>query len=793
MKKFHFLFAVLFLHVSAFCQFTISGKVLDEENQPLSLANVMLENTFNGTYSGVQGDFTLKNVKKGTYHLKISFIGYETFVQKIEISADISNLKIVLKKAAFIADEIIVQATRSDKTMSGSQTSVNKEIIKQNNMVKDVPYLLSLTPSVVTTSDAGIGTGYTGISIRGSDVRRINVTVNDIPLNDAESHGVWWVDLPDIASSTDNIQIQRGVGSSTNGAGAFGASINMQTLTLNNEPFAEFNASYGSYNTSRLMLNTSTGLINNHFNVDLRLSKIYSDGFIDRAFSDLKSYYLAAGYYAKNTMIKFINFSGYEKTYQAWYGVPKDSLKTNPTYNPYTYDNQTDNYWQSHYQLHLTHEISEHWNTHTALHYTRGKGYYESLRENKKYSKFGLPNVIIGNDTIQRSDFIDQKWLDNDFYGLVSSLNYHQNKIYSTLGLGANRYEGKHFGDIVWAKIAPNTMSNSLNKKYRWYNGTGDKKDMNVFAKVNYHLMANLSVYGDAQLRSIDYSIGGHDDDLRNIEQSKKYLFFNPKFGLNYDINNNQRLFASFAVAHREPERSNFTDADSGKVPLPEKLFDYELAYQYSANQLHIGANVFYMNYIDQLVMTGEINNVGTPIMTNVAHSFRRGIELEFGIKITEKFNWQANATFSQNKIQEFIAYYDDWDTWGQRADTMKNTDISFSPSTIIASNFCYKPFKNFIFTLQTKYVGKQYMDNTQNEETAIGEYFVNNLLIQYTLKPKWSKEFSLQLALNNLTNKVFVSNGWAYSYFYNAQKMYDIAYYPQAPLHASFSVSFKF
>ncbi|NMC99227.1 MAG: TonB-dependent receptor plug domain-containing protein, partial [Bacteroidales bacterium] len=393
MKKFHFLFAVLFLHVSAFCQFTINGKVLDEENQPLSLANVMLENTFNGTYSGVQGDFTLKNVKKGTYHLKVSFIGYETFVQKIEISADISNLKIVLKKAAFIADEIIVQATRSDKTMSGSQTSVNKEIIKQNNMVKDVPYLLSLTPSVVTTSDAGIGTGYTGISIRGSDVRRINVTVNDIPLNDAESHGVWWVDLPDIASSTDNIQIQRGVGSSTNGAGAFGASINMQTLTLNNEPFAEFNASYGSYNTSRLMLNTSTGLINNHFNVDLRLSKIYSDGFIDRAFSDLKSYYLAAGYYAKNTMIKFINFSGYEKTYQAWYGVPKDSLKTNPTYNPYTYDNQTDNYWQSHYQLHLTHEISEHWNTHTALHYTRGKGYYESLRENKKYSKFGLPNV----------------------------------------------------------------------------------------------------------------------------------------------------------------------------------------------------------------------------------------------------------------------------------------------------------------------------------------------------------------------------------------------------------------
>jgi len=794
MKKFRFLFAALFLHVYAFCQFSISGKVVDENLQPLSLANVMLENTFIGTYTGVNGDFLLKNVKKGSYILKISFIGYETIQQKIEVNADITNLTITLKKAAYIADEIIVQATRSDKTMSGSQSSLSKEAIQQNNPVKDIPYLLSMTPSVVTTSDAGIGVGYTGISIRGSDVRRINVTVNDIPLNDAESHGVWWVDLPDIAASTDNIQIQRGVGSSTNGAGAFGASINMQTLTLNKDPFAAFDINYGSYNTSRLMLNTSTGLINNHFNVDLRLSKIHSDGFIDRASSDLKSYYFAAGYYAKSTMIKFINFSGYEKTYQAWYGIPSDSIETNPTFNPYTYDNQTDNYWQSHYQLHITHEFSEHWNTHTAFHYTKGKGYYESYRESKKYSSFGLNPVIIGNDTITRSDFVDQKWLDNDFYGIVSSFNYHKKSLFATFGLGANRYEGKHFGDIIWAKIVPDTMAQSTSKKYRWYNGTGDKKDYNFYTKVNYHLLANLSVYGDVQLRAIDYAIGGIDDDLRDIAQSKQYLFFNPKCGFNYNISNQQTIYATFAVAHREPERSNFTDADSGKVPKSEKLFDYELAYQFKNENIFVGINLFYMNYRDQLVLTGAINNVGSPIMTNVENSFRRGIELELGMNITKNLLWNFNFTTSQNKIKEFVAYFDDWDTWSQRDTILKNTDISYSPNNIFSNQFIYIPIHGLKLILQTKFVDKQYLDNTQNSKTMLDPYFVNNFIVEYNFHTKWAKECKFQITANNfLNNKVYISNGWAYTYYSSNKKEYMIGYYPQAPFHVTAGFSIKF
>lgn len=819
MKKFYFSFVAVFLQFMAFCQFSISGRITDESNQPLSLAHAVLENTFNGTYSNYNGEFTLKNIKKGTYNLKISFIGYETQTQKIEVIADILNLNIQLKKASYIADEITVQATRSDKTMTGSQTSISKETIQQNNLIKDVPYMISHSPSVVTTSDAGAGTGYTGISIRGSDVRRINVTVNDIPLNDAESHGVWWVDLPDILASTDNIQIQRGVGSSTNGAGAFGASINMQTLTLNKESFAALNASYGSYNTSRLMLNTSTGLINNHFNVDLRLSKIYSDGYMDRAFSDLKSYYLSAGYYAKSTMIKFIHFSGYEKTYQAWNGNYKaryendyagmDTLynhgfvstseyntmlhSNSNTCNVYSYANQTDNYWQSHYQLHFTHEFSSNLSNHTALHLTRGKGYYESFTEDKKYSKYGLPNIIIGNDTIKRTDFINQKWLDNYFYGFVSSINYHKKNIVATIGMAANKYDGKHYGDLIWAKVAPDTMTQSTNKKYRWYNGTGDKRDYNIYTKINYHLLANLSLYGDLQVRAIQYSIGGIDDDLRDITQSHHYIFFNPKGGINYDIDNHQNIFASFAVAHREPDRSNFTDADSGKAPRPEKLFDYELAYQFKNNNFFFGLNLFYMNYIDQLVLTGAINNVGAPIMTNVKNSYRQGLELQWGIKLFDKVRWDANLTLSENKIKEFIAYYDDWDIWGQQIDTLKNKDISYSPSIIAGSNLSYEPVKNLLFTLQTKYVGSQYLDNTQNNETKIDEYLVHNFIIQYNLKPKWTKEFNLQLALNNLSNKVYVSNGWAYSYYYYGTKQYAIAYYPQAPFHISFSLGIKF
>lgn len=788
MKKLFFLSVAFFMYVYSYAQFTVSGKVCDNENNVIVMANVLLKNTFTGTTTNVNGEFTLKNVKPGAYNLQVSFIGYESDVQKIEVHKDLTNLSFKLKKSAYIADEIVVQATRNDKTMSGSRTEISKDEIKENNPVQDVPFLLNLTPSVVTTSDAGTGTGYTGISIRGSDVRRINVTVNDVPLNDAESHGVWWVDLPDIMASTDNIQIQRGVGSSTNGAGAFGASVNMQTLTLNKDPLAEFNSSYGTYNTSRLMLNTSTGLIKDHFTVDLRLSKIYSDGYIDRAFSDLRSYYFAAGYYAKSTMIKFINFSGSEKTYQAWYGVPKDSLATHRTYNPYSYDNQTDNYWQSNYQLHITHEFSSKLNTHIALHCTKGIGYYENYDAANGYSAYGLTAPIIGTDTISTSNFINRKWLDNDFYGVVSSLNYHQQKLSASVGLSWNRYEGKHYGDVIWAQVVPYDGTS-----YRWYNGTGNKQDANIFAKINYHLIDKVSLYGDVQARYIDYSIGGIDENLKDNTQQHTYTFFNPKAGACYIVDNHQTVFASFAVAQREPERSNFTDADSGKVPRPEKLFDYELAYQLKTNTLFFGLDLFYMNYKDQLVMTGESNSVGTPIMTNVAGSFRRGIELEVAIKPTSNFQWEANITLSQNRIKRFIAYFDDWDTNVQHTDTFTNSTISFSPGIVFSNLFTFEPVNGFFVKLQSKYVGKQYLDNTQNKDNIIEPYVVHNLTFEYTLKPKWIKELGLQFAINNLLNVKYVNNGWAYSYYSSQKFMTDLAYFPQATRNFMGTLILKF
>ncbi len=783
MKKFSF-FVLLFISYSyVFSQTSIQGKVVDENNQPLCLANVILENTYIGTFTNANGEFLLKNIKSGKYQLKVSFVGYQTHVENIEVKNEPLNLTIQLKKATYIADEVIVQATRANSNLV-STTAISKEQLSRNEMIQDVPYLISMTPSVVTTSDAGTGIGYTGLSIRGSDVRRINVTINDIPINDAESHGVWWVDLPDIASSTENIHIQRGVGTSTNGAGAFGASINLQTIGLSKEPSALIQASYGSFNTSKFMINSSTGLLNNHYTVDLRLSKIYSDGFVDRAFSDLKSYYFAAGYYSSKNMIKFINFAGYEKTYQAWYGIPKDSLKTNPTYNPYTYKNQTDNYWQSHYQLHITNEISSKVHLHTALHYTKGKGYYESYRKNKRYSYYGLPNV---SDSITRSDFIDQKWLDNDFYGIISSLKYNLKRINTTLGISFNRYEGLHYGDVIWGQYLPYNIPG-----YRWYYGTGDKKDFNTFLKTDFLINEKLLAFGDLQLRTIDYVITGTDDDLRDVSQKHNYQFFNPKAGFQLNVNNEQQIQGLAAVAHREPTRSDFTDADSGKTPKPERLIDLELMYQYKTKKLYAGINFYYMYYINQLVMTGEINNVGTPINTNVPESYRRGIELMFGIKPYTNISWQSNLTVSQNKIVSFTAFFDDWDTWSQVAKDYSNSDISFSPNLIANTSLMYEFQKNSAIQLMYQYVSEQYLSNIKNDEAKIPAYSTVNLVVNYSLYPKWCKEVQFQLSGRNLLGKIYASNGWAYSYYSGGQLMHEIGLYPQAKNILMGSIIFK-
>jgi iron complex outermembrane receptor protein len=765
----------------------VKGKVTDIKGMPLAGASITVENTILGVNSDQNGNYSLQIFREGKYAIHFSFIGYESEIGNVSLKTD-TVMNVILTSKSFMTEEVLVTSTRAGENTPMAYATVTKDEISKANIAQDVPYLLGYTPSLVVSSDAGTGVGYTYINIRGTDVNRINVTIDGIPVNDAESHGVWWVDMPDLASSADNIQVQRGVGTSTNGAGAFGATINFQTSDLRKEPYAEVNSSYGSFNTSKNTVNFGTGLINKKFAVDGRFSKIWSDGYIDRAFSDLKSFYISGTLYGETSILKLIIFSGVEHTYQAWNGVPKDSLKTHRTYNAYTYKNETDNYWQDNYQLHYSKIISGDFSVNAAIHYTRGKGYYENLVPNTNYSSFNLPNAIINSDTISTSDFITQRWLRNDFYGFTYSLNYTKSKVNAVIGGGWNQYIGNHFGDIIWAKIV--TFDG---ESFRWYQGTGNKKDFNTFLKLNYSFSEKLNLYGDIQFRKINYLIGGFDENLKDVTQNHRYNFFNPKAGFTYNFNKNQKLYASFGVSQREPVRSDFTDADPGKTPVPEKLFDYETAYEYHSSGIMFKVNLYYMNYKDQLILTGRINNVGSAIYTNVPKSYRQGIEFETGLQVFKNLNWNANITISRNIIPVFIDYTDNWDTSIQDQATLKNKTISFSPSVIAASVLDYYPFTGFHVMLNSKYVGKQYIDNTQNNDRMLNAYFLQNISFLYTIKSKLFKELTCQFAVNNLFDAKYETNAWVYKYDQGGSTHIQDGYFPQAGINYMFKVGIKF
>ena len=765
----------------------IKGKVTDINGLSLPGAGITIENTILGVHTDSEGNYSLAIRKGGIYKLRFSFIGFESQIRDVTLKGD-TVLNIVLLAKSVMTEEVFVNATRAGERTPMAYSTVTKEDISKNNIAQDIPYLLGYTPSLVVSSDAGTGVGYTNINIRGTDVKRINVTIDGVPVNDAESHGVWWVDLPDLASSADNIQIQRGVGTSTNGAGAFGATINFQTTNLNREPYAEVNSSYGSFNTSKNTINFGTGLINKKFAIDARLSKIWSDGYIDRAFSDLKSFYISGTMYGETSILKLMIFSGVEHTYQAWDGVPKDSLATHRTYNIHNYKNETDNYWQDNYQLHYSKEISSNISANAALHYTHGQGYYENLIQNSKFSSFNLPNAIFNTDTITSSDFITQRWLRNDFYGFTYSLNYRKDKISTIIGGGWNQYLGNHFGDIIWAKTV--TYNND---SYRWYQGTGNKKDLNTFLKINYSLTSKLNLYADLQFRNINYSIGGFDENLKDVTQNHKYNFFNPKAGFTYNLDEKQKVFSSFGVSQREPDRDDFTDADPGKTPVPEKLFDYEAGYEFHSSILMLKGNLYYMFYHDQLILTGKINNVGATILTNVPKSYRQGIEIETGIQIFKNLNWYENLTISRNIIPVFEDLTDNWDNSLQDKEILKNKTISFSPSIIAGSVIDYYPFKNFHLSLNTKYVGKQYIDNTQNTERMLKAYLVQNISFLYTIKSKIFKEMTCQFVVNNLFDKMYETNAWVYKYIEEGSLHVMDGYFPQAGINCMVKFGIKF
>lgn len=806
---------LLALPVAAFSQLSISGNVKQKKSgEAIAGATISIDNTYIATLSKGDGSFEIKNLKPGKYIFHVSYIGYQKFTDTINLTEN-KNFNIELSENEILMDEVIVSATRVDDKSAMAYSNVSKQQIAEQNLGQDLPYLLNQQASVVTTSDAGNGVGYTGIRIRGVDATRVNVTINGIPVNDAESQGTYWVDLPDIASSIDNIQIQRGVGTSTNGAGAFGGSLNIQTSKLNAKPYADYNVSFGSFNTLKNTVNAGTGLLNDKFAVDARLSKISSDGFIDRASSDLKSYYLSAAYYGKKDIVKFITFTGLEKTYQAWYGIPESRLKgdtdgmntyiannwldtdeannllnsNSRTYNPYTYQNQIDHYMQSYYQLHFSHEFTKNWSSNIALHYTKGKGYYEEYKKSQAFSKYGLQDVIIGNDTITQTDLVRRRWLDNDFCGTTFSLNYYNHKNFAaTLGGGWNNYMGLHYGEIIWAQYASNSTLHS-----NYYKDTANKSDFNIFLKLNYLLAQKLNVFADIQYRTVNYSFLGFDTHLNNVQQSASLNFVNPKLGLNYDLSPNISFYASYSVGNKEPSRDDYTQSTPNSRPKHETLNDIEAGYKHKTKIAMWGVNVYHMQYKNQLVLTGQINDVGAYNRTNVANSYRQGIEAEWGIKPIKWFTWTANLTLSKNKIKNYKEFVDNYDTWTQDSIEYKESDIAFSPNVIASSTLTFEPIKNLKINFISKYVGKQYLDNTSNENRKLDAFFVNDIRINYSIKTKLVREIGFVLAINNVLGELYESNGYTWGYIYGGQRITENFYYPQAGTNFMAGLSLKF
>ncbi|MEA2106414.1 MAG: TonB-dependent receptor [Bacteroidota bacterium] len=814
MKRIVFIFLLVSFMLPAYAQQTISGVVKNKKGEPLIGANITIKETYRGTATNTNGEFKLSKLKPGSYTFIISYIGYKTLEKTIKVKAS-KYLEFILEPSNILTDDVIIKATRTKMNDPVSFTNISNRQIKENNFTQDIPYLLSRTPSIVSTSDAGTGVGYTYFRVRGSDINRINITVNGIPVNDAESHGVWFVDMPDLLSSVNNIQIQRGVGTSTQGAASFGATLNLQTKTYHKDAYAEINSYAGSFNTFRNSVSFGTGLLNNKFTFDGRLSKVTSDGFIDRASSDLKSFYLSGAYHSSSSILKVNIISGKEKTYQAWNGIPKVRLKDDyegmqryldhwlideeeyehminsdsRTYNLYTYDNETDNYQQDHYQLFYSYEINPDFHINTALHYTRGRGFYEQYKKDRDFEDYLLDNEIIGNDTITSTDLIQQKWLDNHFYGGIFSVDYKQDKYEITVGGGWNKYIGDHFGEVIWAQFASNG-----DMRHRWYEGDGDKKDFNIYSKLKYHFTSQLSTFIDLQYRKIDYDINGIDDDLRDITQSHNFSFFNPKLGLFYEINDLHSSFLTFAVANREPNRSNYTDADPNHpAPTFETLYDFELGYNFKSTNKYLKANVYYMFYKDQLVLTGEINDVGSAIMTNVDESFRLGLELSGGIRFLNKLQVDANITLSKNKINDFTEYVDNWDTWGQEERNLGQTDLSFSPEVIANTTISYDITKRFKTELISKYVGKQYIDNTSNNKRSIDPYFVNDVKLSYTINTNKIKEIGINLMVNNIFNHQYESNAWVYRYILGGEEYVMDGYFPQAGINIMGGLTLKF
>ena len=719
----------------------------------------------------------------------IFLISLNIFSQEIEERIDSLNV--------FELEEVKVSTIRAKITDPVTQTNINKEYISSRNLGQDIPVLLNYLPGVVTTSDAGAGIGYTGIRVRGSDASRVNVTLNGIPFNDSESQATYWVNLPDFASSIENIQLQRGVGTSTNGSGAFGASLNILTDVMRKEASALLSSSFGSFNTLKNTLKFSTGLLNNHFELSGRLSKITSDGYIDRASSNLKSYFLQGAFKDDNTLIKAIAFGGHEITYQSWYGIEDLS---NRTYNPAGaiydqngfltgfYDSQEDNYRQDHYQFHWNEKINYLWTTSLGLNYTHGRGYYEEYNDSGSNTNFSYLQLIpfeVAGETISETENVTRKWLDNNYYVFTASANYIKDKTRLDVGVLFSRYVGDHFGTLLWAQSPGDILP-----RKRFYDNRGDKKEINIYVKLEQPLNDQITGFVDLQYRDVDYHVDGVIAGPQIFKVESNFRFFNPKTGLTYQMNNNNQFYFSYSKAQREPTRADFENGN----PKPEALNDFEIGWRINKNSFQIYSNLYLMLYKDQLALTGSLDDVGTPIRENIGQSSRVGLEIEAKANLSDKWLLQPNLAISKNTNKDF--YF----KRNGVLNYLGNTRLSYSPELVFGNILIFEPKTDLKFSLLTKFVGEQYMSNIESKKSKLESYLVNDINISYQFRPKKiMKEMILNLLINNIFDKKYVSNGYFYTYDDNwsspnqIKTIEGVGYYPQAGINFIAGLNLQF
>ena len=792
---------LLFITFTSIAQNNFVGRVTDSNGEPIVGANILIEESNLITYTDEKGKFYL-NSNSTNIDIQVSHVGYLT--KEIEFSNPNQEINIVLDDGIILKDEIKVISTRAKYNSPFAFTNISKSFIEKNNSGKDIPFLINSTPSTYSTSDAGNGIGYTGVRIRGSDATRINVTINGIPYNDSESHGVFWVNVSDLASSANSIQVQRGVGSSTNGGGAFGGTVSIKTGKASEDFKLKYSSSAGSYKSFKNTLELNSGLIKNKINMNLRLSKINSDGYVDRATSDLKSYYASASYYSDKTSIDLINFSGKERTYQSWWGTPEgrinndieemnnvianngysdeqadNLLNSGRTFNYYTYDNQTDNYQQDHYQMHFNHDISNTANLHLALHYTYGRGYYEEFREDDNLSNY---YDFLENKSL---DLVRRRWLSNHFYGLTYSFSKKFDKSEINIGGALNEYDADHFGEI----IQPQLM---VSEPY--YFSKSFKKDGNIFIKYNLNITESAELFTDMQLRGYSHKMKGNDNDKSIIDVDKNNVFFNPKIGLTKSLNDKVSLYGSVAIANREPIRSDYID--SKIEPKHESLVNIELGKGFNYNIGSFNTNLYLMEYNNQLITTGEVNDVGAYIRENVKKSRRFGVEFT-NVLNTKDFYVNSSLSLSRNLVYNFNETLYDYGADFSQYNIIENkygvTDLAFSPGVLLNNHFEWKANKFLSFILNSKYLGKQYLDNTSNEKRVLKDFLINDFKIQTNLTNNVFNNLFFKIEINNIFNVKYSSNGYTFGYYggmdYEVRENY---FYPQATRNIMFSVSIE-